>query len=282
MWLIALTAAKESSIGDRPLIARKQWPQVRRTLCPSTDGFLFYPPLCVLRQLQAPQMSSYRSTGWIFTFALASAPIMSSSSFPHTAKWTNNNLHPTVDSSHTKVQRSEFTYQIWRLTKCDATVRRLIDSPPKSLPTQAAVGDVGKTHNWHSLVRFTNICCLFSPFVSSPLIRRSSTNRASKPPGCVQLRGRVTPCKRRLAMSRMPSSQFLRSLKEVHFVKKKSSRNSLKKVPFGRNSSDKESFECGDVTTVKMKIYQWQKLWRVNISNNLVFPFVNIFYFNSL
>lgn len=50
-----------------------------------------------LRQLQAPQMSSYGSSpGWIFTFALASALLLSSSSFPH--------------------QQSELIISIWRLT----------------------------------------------------------------------------------------------------------------------------------------------------------------------
>lgn len=83
-------------------------------------------------------MSSYKSsTGWIFTFALASAPIMSSSSYPI----QQSELIISTWQLY-KVPRSVFTYQILRITKGDLTVFRLIDSSPKSLPTQAAVGDV--------------------------------------------------------------------------------------------------------------------------------------------
>lgn len=97
-------------------------------------------------------------------------------------------------------------------------MRCRIDSSPKGSPTRAVVGDVGKAHIWNSRVRFTNICYLSSR-ASFPLLRRPSTNWASKCTGCVEPGGRVTPCKRGRAMSRMPSSLFLQSLNDVHFIK---------------------------------------------------------------
>lgn len=112
---------------------------------------------------------------------------------------------------------SVFSYQTWWLTSGDQTARCCIDRSLKASPTGAAVGITGKAHNSNSCIRFNNIWCLsFRLFFPST---DQIFHWASKLTGCVRLGGRVTPCKRRQAMSRMSPGLFLKNLNDMHFIK---------------------------------------------------------------
>lgn len=203
------------SLWDRPFLTA-QWPRVREVLClPVVVRFI----LCCAFTSSASSANVILQIITMLDIYLCLRKRLlicsSSCSLRHSEQMISRQQWFKTSAFSWRMKKC-LSYQTWWLTEGDPTLRCRIDSSSKASPTQAAVGDVEETHNWSSWFRFTSICCF-----SFPLHRRPSTSWASSRTGCVQLRGRVTPCKRRQGMSRMPSSLFPQSLNHIHFIKEK-------------------------------------------------------------